>query len=263
MIGLLALAALAGSGAPAESATYRVGAVLGSADRVLTTESTIAVERVRGRRWTFAITRSSASVEGRENWMFDSAQPRPTDPWPVTQMATIGRVSAEILLDKAGRPVGLADVAGWEDRSRAALADLKLPGEADTGGAALLDADGLLEAYQRDFPGRPPKGSWTRIETVLDVPAQRIEDCAQEEAGDRITWRCEGTLTGTATVDGGTTTIEDGKTSTILVFDDVGLLSAESRWDATIRTVQGAEERARPVVGRRLLVREPADAADI
>lgn len=260
---LLASVALAAPPALPESATYRVGAVLGSADRVLETESTIAVDRLKGRRWTFSITRSSASVEGRENWMFDSAQPRPTDPWPVTQMAAIGRVPAEVLLDKAGRPSAIGDVDGWRARARAALGELQLPEQADTGGEALLDADGLLEAYQRDFPGRPPKGTWTRAETVLDVPAERIETCAEEADGDRVTWRCEGTLTGTTTTDQGTTTIEDGRTSTVLVFDGDGLLSAESRWEATIRTVQDGAERARPVVARRLLVREAAKAADI
>jgi hypothetical protein len=229
-----------------DSAVYRVGAVMGSAERVLTSEIEVAVEHAGGKHWTFAVRRSLTTVEGGETWRFDSAAPQPTDPWPVSQQHAIAAVPVRILVDALGRPSAVAD-PGWQETALAALAALPLPASAAASGEALVDEAGIIEGYARDFPGYPPKnGAWVRPERVAGVLAQRTETCTTAADDGQTVIQCAGTVEAPA--------LQGGVSRTELTYDRHGLVRMDTSWEATV--LVGAERRPTFVGARRRVQRQ-------
>ena len=229
-----------------DSAVYRIGSVMGSAERVLTSEAEVSVTHAGGKRWTFAVQRSLTTLEGGETWRFDSAAPQPTDPWPVSQQHAVEAVPVRILLDGLGRPSAVSDPA-WQEAALAALAALPLPASAAASGEALVDAAGVVEGYARDFPGVPPKGSaWVRPERVAGVLAQRVETCTASTDGGTTHIQCAGTLEAPA--------LQGGVSRTELAYDRQGLVWMDASWEATV--LVGAERRPEFVGARRRVQRQ-------
>jgi hypothetical protein len=229
-----------------DAAVYRVGAVMGSAERVLTSETEVTVAHAGGKRWTFAVRRSLTTVEGGETWRFDSAAPQPSDPWPVSQQHAVESVPVRILLDASGRPSAVADPA-WQETALAALAALPLPASAAASGQALVDAGGVVEGYARDFPGYPPKsGAWVRPERVAGVPAERVETCTTTVDAGTTHIQCVGTLRAPA--------LQGGVSRTELTYDRRGLVWMDASWEATV--LVGADRRPEFVGARRRVQRQ-------
>jgi hypothetical protein len=238
---------------------FRVGAVQGAPDRTMTSEYEVAIARAPGHTWSFATLHAISEITGSSGtWKWTADEPRPDDPWPVSQSEAIASVPARCAVEPGGRPTALVDADRWRDDARSALAALHLPDAASESGAALVDADGLLMGLQRDFPGEPPAdGSWTRVETLLGIRASRVETCTRTAEVAATTWKCAGTLAGSTVLDGLATTLEEGTSQTVLVFDDRGLRSVESRWEAMAHLEEpGGAVSIRPVGGRRLVARQ-------
>jgi len=208
----------------------------------------------RGDIWRVRTDRTEGVVRspGAPDLRFDSASPRPADPWPLVLQHAIAAVPADVRVDADGRPEALVDPEAWSRRAREAIASVDLPADS---GASLIDPDGFVTNLARTFPGVPePRQTWTRDERVAGLMVQRSEDCgrAQRRAGG-ATVRCEGEC---IAHDGQAGDLFATTCWTEVTWDDDGLRRLETGYSGTRLTMGDADEVLdMPVAGQRLLVR--------
>jgi hypothetical protein len=241
---------------PREPTVWVVGVVTGSGGRLIAESYTLRAVPRGGGVWAFMTDHASGTIEeGAAALTWDSADPRPEDPWPLVVQHAISSVPAQIQLDDRGRPERLVDPEAWERAARASIADRGLPEQARSSIGPLLDPEGVVRDLRRTLPGLPPDdGPWVRDEQVAGLVVRRTEQCAVELEGRRRAWRCEGTLASLGDV---AAKLFDGTSTTRLVIDARGLVELTSTYEATLVYVDATGQRAvdRPVAGRRQVLR--------
>lgn len=210
-------------------------------------------------RYTVQTTRSLGDwTEGSQTTTFDSAEPRPSDPWPFRAQHAIAEVPAEVRFDKGGRPVDLVDTQAWRDGAWAAVTALHLPAAAAKSTGQLVDPAGWMRDLTRSFPGTPPrKGRWERIEDLAGFGAAVVvEDCARAVTDGLTRWTCVGTASAEAR-DG--VTLSEVKTHTEVEIDSRGLLRSSADRQAILiaHDDQGRPTHLEPWAQQRAVERLP------
>lgn len=240
---------------PRGTTTWDVAVVASSSARVVTSVYAIEARSSGPGVLAFRTLHSEGSWEERGSALvFDSDQPRGSDPWPLSLQHAVSSVPARVRLDETGAPLELVDEAGWREAALEAVEGLNLPPQAAPSAAALVDPQGLVRDLRRSFPGLPPvEASWTRSEVLAGVPAQRVERCAETHDGSTRTWTCTGEVQGTSD----RVRLDQTTTTTVLEADAQGLLRYESTYEGFVVLMDpdGHEAVRRAVVGRRLVSR--------
>ncbi len=240
----------------AETATYGVAVAVASGPRVVTSLYELEVAHDQGNVWTFRTVSSEGSWEEHgERILFDSEQPRSSDPWPVVYQHAISALPTALVMED-GLPVALATEPRWRKAADEVVRGLdRLPPESVTTGLALIDPAGVVRDMQRNFPGQPPEGSWERAISVAAVPAILKEDCSREVANGVTTWTCRGAAQGP---DEGAARLHEVTSKTVLVIDRFGLASMDLTWAGTLVVLAPDQKGVidRPVAGHRLVQRK-------
>jgi hypothetical protein len=238
-----------------EASLYDVAVAVASGERTVTSVYLLEVVPDGDRVWTVRTVHTEGTwEEGGESFTFDSDEPRPEDPWPLSLQHAVASVPAAVRFTEDGVPVGLVEEEGWRMAGLKAMQALQLPSQAMSAGDALLDPGGLVRDLQRNFPGMPPEGMWVRDESIVGLPSQRIESCEATTERRRAVWRCEGEVEGPKT---GSARLHQVESSSVVVMDGRGLLSLEGTFSGTVVMLDesGTDLVDRPVAGRRLVVR--------
>lgn len=237
-------------------ATFAAAYAAAVGERTITSELKIEVRAESTEVWVVRTLTSQGSwEEGGQALTFDAAHPRPADPWPLTAQHAISSVPARVQLDASGRPTELLDPERWRAAARDAVAAAGLSPEAAGSTGELVEPEGLIADLRRYFPGEPEAGSsWVRRQTLAGVPVERREQCLESRVAGVRTVQCSGEIRG----ESDRARLEEGRSSTTLVFDGGGMRSHDSSWDAILvfDSAEGVPTLFEPVAGRRLVRRQ-------
>jgi len=242
---------------PERPRAYKVGVVTANGDAFATSITTLRVVPRGDQVYAFTTEHTEGSwEEGAAAMTFDSATPRPSDPWPVTLQHAVATVPAPIRVDDRGRLVDFEQQEAWKRAARAAIDAAELPPQAQVAAESLIDPQGVLRDLRRNFPGLPEiEGTWEREETIAGVPARRVETCEQQEQPKSIVYTCTGTIQGPQE---GTARLVDGTSRTVLTIDRSGLVDLDLTYEGTLVLLapDGKQVLDRAVAGRRKVVRQ-------
>jgi len=241
--------------APRKSTVYDVVVMVASAERQVESVYTLAADPIGPGVWVFT-TLSSAGAWSEEGTVlnFDSAQPKRSDPWPVTLQHAISAVPATYQMDERGAPVAILSAEIWKKAAVDVVYGLDLPVQALGAGEALLDPEGMVEDLRRNFPGAPSSATWERSERIAGFKATRRAQCAQRSDAGVLTWTCEGEVIGPAE---GPARLTDVSSTTWIAIDRWGLRRLETTYSGTLVMLGpgGHGVLDRPIAGKRLVQR--------
>lgn len=240
---------------PKKPAVFDAVVVAGIGSTRIEGQTALSTRRQSFREWTVQTLRSQSvwdDAGGAVTW--DSDQPSAGAPWPLVTQHAVASVPAQVVFDRDGSPVRLAEPDQWTAEATAALRALDLPEAGVRSGEPLVDPAGLVFDLSRTFVGTP-SASWTRRDRLSGVLVDRQETC--DVARDRriTTWTCRGTATEVTNADG---QLQNTETWTTVTVDRTGLLTLEEGWSGTLVHLarDGVTVTDSPIGGRRLVQRQ-------
>jgi hypothetical protein len=239
------------------SSEFQVNALAAVGQRFVSERYLLQLSR-RGRDAVEVKTvRPSGEIEAAGlSIQYDSAAPKPSDPWPLSIQTAIGRVPVVLHLDVDGQPTHIASTLEWRELAWESIQAMGVPASAKNAAEALLQPDSVVANFARDVPGLPIEGKpWLRTVQLAGLKVALTQDCTREK-GPRIWhWTCAGT-SGSATHARGQ--IFDLNTVTEITTDRLGLIEHTMVYDGIlIRADSNGALSLHAIAGKRSVKRQP------